>query len=283
MPRIMSATAVLAFALALGACPALWAEGADSAPATQPADASAQPAQPPVVETPPADAAVAIPPAAGQPGLKDWLMNPAGARLELGAFLSLNTDPSTQGPEPIAGSLDTYTSLPYFKASSLGLGLEYDLGHAFSFEPGLQLSYESEQASYFWTGTRPVPRDSSMRDANVLGLLLDFPFSFNLDLGKSSRIALGLGPSFHFRYGLKAAPDVDTASVDAINSWFWGKARFLTLVSPIRYEHAVSDRHRLGAVLSIRWPLYSLWANEVGIFDQTMVSLSVTLRRSLGE
>ncbi len=241
--------------------------------AAQPAAASDS-AAPPLSAQAPAAAAPeppqAAPTPARKPGFLGWLASPDAFRPELSALLILNRDPG-------AGVESTT-----FPQRSMGLGLEYSLGPSglVTFEPGLTI----HDAWYRYTaGGRAVTGiDTIFRDAWVMGFLLDFPFLYNLKLGAKSSIALGAGPAFNLRFGIKATTDTPDANVSGINAFLWDQGRFFMPSTHARYEYKVSERYRLGATLSMYWPIFNLWAGEgLGFFDQATFGLAVTLRSPL--
>jgi hypothetical protein len=195
-----------------------------------------------------------------------WLASPSALRPGLGLLYVVNNDPGTDTTNLIT--------------NSLVFGLEYPLteGSPFTFEPKAA-TYGNY---YTWTAAnKAAPCGAEYRDVYALGLLLDLPVVFNLDLGKGFWFGAGGGLTLHLRAGIKVASAAD-ADVLAINKYFWAMGRFLLPSTMVRFEYAASDRLRLGVEAKAFWPLFNLFAGEgYGFFDQAILSFALSVRYRL--
>ncbi|MCQ2583957.1 MAG: hypothetical protein MJ185_00075 [Treponema sp.] len=154
---------------------------------------------------------------------------------------------------------DKKASAPSPVVFNPGFGCVFPNDYWVSFQPGLSFYY----SYYLWYEGRALPAEIENRTATTLSFMLDLPAVFSVPVG-STKLEINAGPSVLMRFGWKAngTSDAEAEDVNAINSYFWAKARYLYFSSGISWQVSLQPGTTFGPFFTFYLPAGSLIAHE---------------------
>lgn len=175
-------------------------------------------------------------------------------------------------------------SAPSPIGSFFGAEYRYPLRANVSLAPSLSLY----AIQYLWANDRPLPAEVENRTAYVPSLLIDVPVLYHFTKNKFL-FSFGGGTSILARFAFlepgvgaeeqnPGEPLAAGDQVEAINAYFWDKARWLypTLQAGVRYE--LETGWGGGFSLRVALPVSNLWdGGNLPFHDSLMILAAVTI------
>ena len=167
----------------------------------------------------------------------------------------------------------------------LGADFIYPLSilRGLSFEPTANLFFYNTE---YTPENQAVPTAEEDASAFTLGLILDAPLVYSLDLGKDKALTLsaGLGLGVDARVAFTINSNYEAANTSLINLYYWDKGRFFTPSTLVRGEYRLTDRTSFGFAGRVYWPIYNLWSGDAyGFFDQANYMIDLTIKFKLDQ
>lgn len=154
-----------------------------------------------------------------------------------------------------------------------GLAFPLYFSETFLIRPSLSVMAKSWE--YVPSNGWAMPVDLMYQDLLVMSLLLDVPFAYEFQFNKFS-LGLFAGPAFHLRVPLWGE---DQSVRDEMISWFYGKFRFINIVSGAYFNIPFNEKFALSIKTDAWIPIHNIWAsNGLPFFDGFMLSVSAGAR-----
>jgi hypothetical protein len=167
--------------------------------------------------------------------------------------------------------------------STPSINFNFGAGVSMPFSPGSRFSFGPSADFYYYNGEfiegQPVAADQGFSSTFVFGALLNAPIVYSIPISPQITISAGVGLCIDLRFAFPSGDLNPTASAQASNAYFWGKGRFITPSTTLRFEYALTERVGFGFSGRVLWPIYNLWTGEgYGFFDQGKYLIDLVVR-----
>lgn len=185
-------------------------------------------------------------------------------------------------PRPdLVDSLGYPASGPSIVTNILGSDSRLTFDEHWSWEPGLDFYW----TYHLWSpeNNRALPAEIEHRTAFTLGFILAMPFVLRFELPRDFSVAIGLGPGFHLRAGLRdsVVPIAEAPDVDKINAWFYANGRWFVPETLLRASYKLTDRLAFSFAALAFWPIFNTWNNAPMLLDDGIYGGALSVRYML--